>query len=235
MRRASLMGEEFSRSPRPLGRGWKRRRGARWRRLPMLRQQPPRANPRRSPRPRHPRPRRPPAAIATRSSAACAGAASAPRAAAIDRRGRQRCAAARVLLRHHRRRPLEDDQRRHDLDADCRQDAEDILGRRRRLSPSNPDVVYIGMGESQLRGNIIQGDGVYKTADGGKTWTHWGSRKPWCFADPRASDQSGHGVRGGARQPVRVDAGSWRVPLARWRQDLGSRAVPRRRPARPIW
>ena len=30
------------------------------------------------------------------------------------------------------------------------------------ISESNPDVVYVGMGETQLRGNIIQGDGVYK-------------------------------------------------------------------------
>src|SRR5262245_45442109 len=29
------------------------------------------------------------------------------------------------------------------------------------VAPSNPDVVYIGMGEAQLRGNIAQGDGVY--------------------------------------------------------------------------
>jgi len=37
---------------------------------------------------------------------------------------------------------------------------------------SNPDVVYIGGGETQFRGNIIQGDGIYKTTDGGQTWTH---------------------------------------------------------------
>lgn len=42
------------------------------------------------------------------------------------------------------------------------------------VAESNPDVVYVGMGETQLRGNIIQGDGVYKTTDGGKTWTHAG-------------------------------------------------------------
>ena len=42
------------------------------------------------------------------------------------------------------------------------------------VSESNPDVVYVGMGETQLRGNIIQGDGVYKTTDGGRTWTHVG-------------------------------------------------------------
>ncbi len=42
------------------------------------------------------------------------------------------------------------------------------------VAPSNPDIVYIGMGESELRGNVIQGDGVYKTTDGGKTWQHMG-------------------------------------------------------------
>lgn len=42
------------------------------------------------------------------------------------------------------------------------------------IAETNPDVVYIGMGETQLRGSITQGDGVYKTTDGGKTWTHLG-------------------------------------------------------------
>lgn len=37
---------------------------------------------------------------------------------------------------------------------------------------TNPDVVYIGGGETQFRGNIIQGDGVYKTTDGGVKWDH---------------------------------------------------------------
>src|SRR6266853_1946864 len=31
------------------------------------------------------------------------------------------------------------------------------------VSESNPDVVYIGMGESCIRGNIMPGDGVYKS------------------------------------------------------------------------
>src|SRR5947199_5175083 len=42
------------------------------------------------------------------------------------------------------------------------------------VAASNPDVVYIGTGESEIRGNIAPGDGVYKTTDGGKTWTHIG-------------------------------------------------------------
>ncbi len=42
------------------------------------------------------------------------------------------------------------------------------------VSASNPDVVYIGTGEADIRGNIIQGGGAYKSSDGGKTWAHIG-------------------------------------------------------------
>ena len=42
------------------------------------------------------------------------------------------------------------------------------------VADSNPDIIYIGTGENQFRGNIMQGDGVYKSVDAGKTWEHVG-------------------------------------------------------------
>src|SRR5712692_102485 len=42
------------------------------------------------------------------------------------------------------------------------------------LSDSDPNVIYAGMGESPIRGNVSHGDGVYKSTDGGKTWKHTG-------------------------------------------------------------
>ena len=44
------------------------------------------------------------------------------------------------------------------------------------VSESNPDIVFIGTGESCIRGNIQPGDGVYKSTDAGRTWTHVGFR-----------------------------------------------------------
>jgi len=42
------------------------------------------------------------------------------------------------------------------------------------VSESDPNVVYAGMGESCVRGNASNGDGVYKSVDGGKTWKNVG-------------------------------------------------------------
>ncbi len=42
------------------------------------------------------------------------------------------------------------------------------------VSESNPDIVYVGTGEGPIRGNVSHGDGVYRSHDGGKTWTYIG-------------------------------------------------------------
>ncbi|HKV40228.1 MAG TPA: glycosyl hydrolase, partial [Blastocatellia bacterium] len=38
------------------------------------------------------------------------------------------------------------------------------------VAQSDPNVVYAGMGESPIRGNVSYGDGVYKSTDAGATW-----------------------------------------------------------------
>ncbi|HEY6958812.1 MAG TPA: glycosyl hydrolase, partial [Candidatus Limnocylindria bacterium] len=42
------------------------------------------------------------------------------------------------------------------------------------VAQSDPNVIYVGMGESCIRGNVSHGDGVYRSTDAGKTWTHLG-------------------------------------------------------------
>ena len=44
------------------------------------------------------------------------------------------------------------------------------------IAPSNPDVIYVGSGEGLQRPDLSTGDGLYKSTDGGNTWTHLGLR-----------------------------------------------------------
>ncbi len=61
------------------------------------------------------------------------------------------------------------------------------------LAPSNPRVIYVGTGEADMRSDIAQGDGVYKTTDGGRTWTHLGLADSQqigrILVDPRDADR----------------------------------------------
>jgi photosystem II stability/assembly factor-like uncharacterized protein len=42
------------------------------------------------------------------------------------------------------------------------------------LYEKNPDIMYVGLGEPQLRQSVSWGDGMYKSVDGGETWAHIG-------------------------------------------------------------
>jgi photosystem II stability/assembly factor-like uncharacterized protein len=45
------------------------------------------------------------------------------------------------------------------------------------VAKSNPDIVWVGTGENNPRNSVSYGDGVYKSTDGGKTWTNMGLKK----------------------------------------------------------
>lgn len=40
------------------------------------------------------------------------------------------------------------------------------------VAPSDPNVVYVGAGEANIRGNVAKGNGIYRSLDAGKTWEH---------------------------------------------------------------
>ena len=61
------------------------------------------------------------------------------------------------------------------------------------VAPSNPNIVYVASGEGLRRPDLSVGDGIYRSADAGATWTHLGLRDgqqvPTLAIDPRNPDR----------------------------------------------
>ncbi len=57
------------------------------------------------------------------------------------------------------------------------------------VAPSDPNIIYVGSGAGIIRPDLAMGDGMYKSTDAGKTWTHLGLRDSQMIAnievDPR--------------------------------------------------
>ena len=74
------------------------------------------------------------------------------------------------------------------------------------VAPSNPNILYVGTGEINIRGNVVTGNGLYKSTDAGKTWAFAGLRDTQAIGriivDPKDPEPL---VRCGARSSIRTE------------------------------
>jgi len=97
------------------------------------------------------------------------------------------------------------------------------------LAPSDPNVIYAGTGETEIRLDVSYGDGIYKSTDAGGHLEPSGPprvevRRP----HPHPSPRPGSRLCRGTRRRLRCQRGTRGLPFARRRKDLEQSAVSRR-------
>src|SRR5215472_1573814 len=104
------------------------------------------------------------------------------------------------------------------------------------VSPSNPNVVYVGSGEGLHRPDLSVGDGVYRSEDGGKSWTHLGMHDaqqiPQIAVDPHDPNRifvaaAGHPYGPNIERGVfrSVDGGKYFQPVLQKDENTGAADV----------
>ncbi len=94
------------------------------------------------------------------------------------------------------------------------------------VAESDPNIIYLGTGSDGVRSNVSTGRGVYRTADGGKTWEFRGTlqRGPdGRVAHP--SDESRHRLGRGVRRHLQAEHRARRLQDDRRRQDVAQDAL----------
>ncbi len=96
------------------------------------------------------------------------------------------------------------------------------------IAPSNPKIIYVGTGDSAPRNTVLTGEGMYKSTDGGKTWTFIGLGEThiisWILVDPNNPDVVYVAALG---HLFGLQSGSRGIQDHGWRQDLEEDSVRR--------
>ena len=97
------------------------------------------------------------------------------------------------------------------------------------VAPSDPNIIYVGTGAGIIRPDLATGDGVYKSTDAGKTWTHLGLRDS---ADDRDDRRRSRAIPNrlfvaALGHPVRPERRARHLPLDRRRRRRSRRCSTR--------